>query len=56
VVEGGAGGIWEAIEDVYAGWHATGEPERPDIGLSVKREGWQRLRLRRPEGCGWALG
>ncbi len=24
VVEGGPGGIWEAIEDVYAGWHAAG--------------------------------
>jgi RNA polymerase sigma-70 factor, ECF subfamily len=39
VVEGGAGGIWEAIEDVYAGWHAAREPERSDIGLSVEREG-----------------
>jgi hypothetical protein len=22
----GLGGVWEAIEDVYAGWHAAGEP------------------------------
>jgi hypothetical protein len=52
VVEGGPRGIWEVIEDVYAGWHAAGEPERPEIGLSVDREGRQRVCVRRPEGCG----
>jgi hypothetical protein len=51
VVEGGAGGIWEAIEDVYAWRHAAGVPERPEIGLRVKREGRQRLWLRRPDWC-----
>lgn len=40
VVEGGAGGLWQAIDDVCAGWHPAAEPERPDIGLSVDREGW----------------
>jgi hypothetical protein len=52
VVEGGPGGIWEAIEDVYAGWHAAGEPEHPDIGLSIDREGRQRLWLHQPDECG----
>jgi hypothetical protein len=56
MVEDGPGGVWEAVEDVYAGWHAAGEPERPDIGLSVEREGRQRVWLRRPEGCGWTSG
>jgi hypothetical protein len=51
VVEGGPAGIWEAIDDVHASWLAAGEPERPEIGLSVEREGRQRLWLRRPERC-----
>jgi hypothetical protein len=46
VVEGATGGIWEAIEDVYAGWHAAGEPDRPEIGLCVDRDGRQRVWLR----------
>jgi hypothetical protein len=50
------GSVWEAIEGVYAGWHASGEPERPEIGLSVDRERRQRRWLRRPDGCGWVLG
>jgi hypothetical protein len=45
-----AGGIWEAIEDVNAGWHAAGEPERAEIGRSVDREGRGRVWLRRPDG------
>jgi hypothetical protein len=56
VVEGGAGGVWEAIEDVHAGWHAAGSPERAEIGLSVDREGRQRVWPGRPDGCGWQLG
>jgi hypothetical protein len=47
--------MWEAIEDVYECWHRADEPERPEIGLSVTREGRQRLWLRRPEGSGWVL-
>jgi hypothetical protein len=43
VVEGGAGGIWEAIEDVYAGGQAAGEPEWPEMGLSVDRERRERV-------------
>jgi hypothetical protein len=35
VVECDAGGVWEAIEDVYAARHAAGERERPGIGLRL---------------------
>jgi hypothetical protein len=49
VVEG-PGDVWAAIEDVDAGWQAAGEPERPAIGLSVEREGRQRVWLRRLGG------
>jgi hypothetical protein len=56
VVEGRPSCIWEAIEGVYAGWHAAGEPDPPEIGLGVDRKGRQRSWLRRPEGWGWSAG
>jgi protein-L-isoaspartate O-methyltransferase len=55
VVEGGRRRLWAAVEDVYGRWHEAGEPERPDIGLSVGRCG-QRLWLRSPDsGAAWWL-
>jgi hypothetical protein len=48
-------GLWGAVEDVYARWHDAGEPARPEIGLTVDRDGGQRLWLRSPDGAGWTL-
>lgn len=51
VVEGGPRHVWETVEEIYVRWHEAGEPERPDIGLTVERRG-HRLWLRNPDS-GW---
>jgi protein-L-isoaspartate(D-aspartate) O-methyltransferase len=56
VVEGGSGHIWEAIEEIYACWHAAGEPDRTRVELTIDRDGQQRLELNGAGGCGWVLG
>lgn len=55
VVEGGPRRLWSEVERIHGPWHEAGEPDRPDIGLSVEADGRQRLWLRDPgSGPAWA--
>jgi hypothetical protein len=47
--------LWDAVEDALTTWQEAGAPPQSAFGMTVERDGTQRVWLSVPTGPGWNL-